>query len=132
MASLGEKMGMTGVEAMLKIGTGMVSTDRVEMTFTRMSRRDFSYSFTLIPQSGQEAKTIQEIVYLFKMHMHPEYTTGYGDTGHMPSGGKAKEAVAESTKTKIKSGGFFRIPDTFDIQYMWHTTENPWINKISM
>ena len=108
----------------------MVSTDRVEMTFTRMSRRDFSYSFTLIPQSGQEAQTIQEIVYLFKMHMHPEYTTGYGDVGHLKDK-KVRDAIAESTKTKTKSGRFFRIPDTFDIEYMAYGNSNTYIHEIS-
>jgi len=130
LAALGEKLGMTGVEAMLKIGTGVVSTDRVEMTFTRMSRRDFSYSFTLIPQSGQEAQTIQEIVYLFKMHMHPEYTTGYGDTGHMKKG-KVRDAIAKATKAKTKSGRFFQIPDTFDIEYMAYGNSNTYIHEIS-
>ena len=35
---------------------------------------------------------------------------------------------------KIKSTGAGRvlnIPETFDIQYMYHSKENPWLNKIS-
>ena len=129
-SDIGEGIGLTGISAMLQIGTGTVSTDRVELTFSRMSRREFSYSFTLIPQSGQEAKTIQEIVYLFKMHMHPEYTTGYGDTGHITD--KAvKAAIAKATKTKTKSGRFFRIPDTFDIEYMSYENKNTYIHDIS-
>ena len=134
LAKLGDKMGMSGISAMLNIGTGMVSTDRVELEFKRMSRRDFSYSFTLIPQSGQEAQTIQEIVYLFKMHMHPEYTTGYGDTGHLQKtkmGKSLASAVKKETKTVTKSGRFFRIPDTFDIEYMAYGNKNAYIHEIS-
>lgn len=136
-AQLGEKVGMTGLETMLAVGTGVVTSDRVELLFKRMSRREFSYAFTLVPQSGQEAKTIQEIVYLFKMHMHPEYTTGYG-FGHLMGNSKEAKAIKkaankanEAMKTKTKSGRFFKIPDTFDIEYMSYTSTNNYIHQIS-
>lgn len=136
-ANLGEKAGMSGLATMLAVGTGTVTSDRVELLFKRMSRREFSYAFTLVPQSGQEAKTIQEIVYLFKMHMHPEYTTGYG-FGHLMGNSKEAKAIKRAAdkanaamKTKTKSGRFFKIPDTFDIEYMSYTNMNNYIHQIS-
>ena len=137
-----DTMGVTGIEAMMGITTGQVQTNRMELLFERMERRKFSYTFTFVPTSEQEAIDVQRIVFLFKLHMHPEYSTGYGQfvadftkwvgdgiAGYkgMGSGtvtasaGKGLQTSAKWMKENAgKTGGrVFRIPDTFDIEYMY-------------
>ena len=130
---------LSGVNAMLGLGTGVVSTNRMELLFERINRRTFSYTFTFIPQSVEEAKDIQEIVFLFKYGMHPQMTTGYGTV-------YASNALGEGMATKVndmtqkinnmntsgvRSGRFFIMPDIFDIEYMSYGKKNTFVHEIS-
>jgi len=47
-----------------------------EQLFKTMQNRKFSYTFKMIPRDPEEAKTIRNIVKLFKYHMHPSVDTG--------------------------------------------------------
>ena len=71
-----------------------------------IGRRNFSYEFTFIPRSEGEAKTIEEIVKYFKLHMASNLVKGTG-------------------------GKEYTIPDVFDIKYMYKNIENQFLNKIS-
>jgi len=145
-----DSMGVTGIEAMMGITTGMVQSNRMELLFERMERRKFSYTFTFVPTTKQEAVDIQKIVFLFKLHMHPEYADGYGNVvakflkygkglvagsaidvkGVVSSGvGKAADFIE---KNPPRRGRIFRIPDTFDIEYMMvDGQQNNFLHKIS-
>jgi len=114
--SVGTLAGLQGTLAAGQIRAGAIITNRIEMLFKRMNRRSFSYSFSFFPKSEQEVRMVHDIIMSFKRHMMPEEIEG-----------------AEIMKMKFKSrlGRFLKVPDSFDIQYMYQGTENPWIGKIS-
>ncbi len=95
-----------GIRAQAQIAEGKIFSDKMELSFKGVNRRTFSFSFVFMPKSEKEAKTIEQIVHLFKFHAHPNYVDG----------------------TK---GRQMTIPDTFDIQYMYQDSVNNFINKIS-
>jgi len=96
----------SGARALQQIESGKVITPRMEMMFEGVGRRSFSYTFAFIPKSAQEAKTIERIIYAFKENMMPEYSN-------------------PNTRREMN------IPNVFDIQYMYQSTENKFLNKIS-
>jgi hypothetical protein len=102
-----------GLQTAVQISSGRILSNKFELMFTDVGRRQFSFTFNFLPKSEQESEMVEKIVHAFKRHMLPEYETG-------SFGGVSSQ-----------QGRVMRIPDTFDIQYMWHSSENPWINKIS-
>ena len=90
----------------------------MELLFQGVGRRDFQYVFTFIPKSEEEASMIAKIVYAFKINMLPEYRGG------------SFEFIGRNWDIN-KSGRLLVMPNAFDINYMYLTKENPWINKIS-
>ena len=96
-----------GAQAIFQSQTGQVITPRFELTFERVNRRSFSYTFVMIPKSEAEAQTVQQIVTAFKMGMHPEFV--------------------ESSQSFRR----MKMPDLFDITYHSHGGENNFIHKIS-
>ena len=104
---------MQGLQTSIQLSSGRILSNKMELMFTEVGRRTFNFSFNFLPKSEEEAAMVEKIVHTFKRHMLPAYENGsFG-------------AVSSS------QGRVMRIPDTFDIQYMWHSSENPWINKIS-
>ena len=87
-----------GGDALIAIERGIVITPRMELMFEGIKRRDFSFSFTFIPKSEQEAKEVEKIVKTFKYHMASDY--GKGGLGGV-------DGVRE-----------MEIPDFFNIRYM--------------
>ena len=109
-----KQMAPTGAEAIFAINTGSVITPRMELMFEGIQRRSFSFNFDFIPRSAKEAKTIEDIVYLFKYHM----SSNYGRRGAGISLGGV-DGVREMT-----------IPDFFQITYMYLGDANPHLNLI--
>ena len=95
-----------GAKTLAAIETGKIVTDRLELMFEGIDRRQFSYEFTFIPRSEVEARIIDEIVFAFKYHMASNLVKGTG-------------------------GKEYTIPDVFDIKYMYHGGENSFLNKVS-
>jgi len=93
-----------GARAALEISRGKITNNRTEMQFEGVQRRDFSFSFKMLPTSPEEAQTIQEIVTLFRFHSMPEIDDSEGSDG----------------RTMIP-------PSTFDIEYH----PNKHLHKIS-
>ena len=96
-----------GARALAQAITGTVITPRMELMFERVNRRNFSYSFILIPKSVQEAKVIEQIVREFKLAMHPEFV----------------DATQSFRRMKM--------PNLIDITFHSHGGTNNFINKIS-
>ena len=82
-----------GAEAAAAIMTGKVINNRTELAFEGIERRDFSFSFRMLPTSKEEANQIEKIVTAFRFHSMPEIDT------EDPNG-----------RTMI-------APSTFDIEY---------------
>jgi len=100
-----------GLDAVIAIERGRVITPRMELMFEGMGRRSFSYNFIFIPKSEKEAKTVEEIVKMFKKHMMPDFVNSIiSGTG----------GVREMT-----------IPDHFNIRYMYKGEINTHLNLIS-
>ncbi len=96
----------SGASALVALERGTVRTPRMELMFEGVGRRSFTYEFTFTPKSQQEAKIIEEIIYMFKFYAMPKYSN-------------------PNTKREMD------IPGTFDIQYMYRGGENSFLNKVS-
>ena len=99
-------MAAPGFAARLQAQTGTAVNNRLEMTFGGVKPREFAYNFKMTPKNEQEANDIQNIIYLFKYHMHPTIVGG------------AASAV-------------MRVPSSFNIHYMYRTDENKFLNTIA-
>jgi hypothetical protein len=109
------------------LAAGKIVTDKMEMIFKGVSRRQFQFEFAFIPKSHQEAKQVDAIINAFKIAMLPKYTDSFG--------------VAAGTFLGVDSGTggegrTLTIPTTMDIKYYYQDTdgqpkENLYLNKIS-
>ena len=99
-------MAAPGFAAYLQARTGEAVNNRLEMVFGGVKPREFTYNFKFTPSNAQEADTIQNIIYLFKYHMHPTVV------------GPAASAV-------------MRVLSSFNIHYMYRTDENRYLNTIA-
>jgi len=107
-----------GAAALAQISTGAILGSKMEVLFTDVGRRNFSFAFNFIPKSEQEARMVYDIIQTFKEHMLPEYLMSI-DFGKMIG------------KVNLGQGRILKIPDTFDIMYFFHNNENPFLNRIS-
>ena len=104
--ALSEIPGLAGAVEATEMAKGVVFADRMELVFKGIGKRTFSFEFKMMPRSQDEADEIQRIIYAFKFNMLPEFTG--------------------SLKSRQ-----MRVPNTFDIQYMYQNAENNYLNKIS-
>ena len=101
--------GAQGARELYEMEKGYIMTNRMELAFKGLPKRGFQYTFKMIPKSEQEAEEVRNIVTAFKMNMLPEgMESGDGFTGKN-----------------------LKIPNTFDIKYMYVGRENEYLNKIS-
>ena len=56
--------------------SGIASNPKKEQIFDQVDYRTFNFSYQFFPRTPQEALQIKNIIYLFKLHMHPEYKSG--------------------------------------------------------
>lgn len=99
-----------GAKAIVALERGKIITPRMELMFEGLGRRNFEFTFLMIPKSAAEAQKIRQIVNLFKKHMS-------SDIGTENFGGS-------------KNVRELNIPDVFDIKYMYREKENTFLNKI--
>lgn len=145
--------GMGGINELRQIATGVANSGRMELMFQRINRRSFSYTFAFVPKNSEESKVVQEIIFMFRASMHPEYGSGASLLKAIATQGeRAINAGVGNPKTKTKkpseavtkfnkaaeniaggamSGRNLLIPDTFDIQYMYKNAVNNYLHKIS-
>jgi hypothetical protein len=109
LAALGNVPGLQGTRELYEMNKGYIMTNRMELAFKGLPKRGFQYTFKMIPKSEQEAEMVKKIVSAFKINMLPE---GLGGTGGF-------------------TGRNLKIPNTFDIKYMFVGRENSYLNKIS-
>jgi len=98
--------GLGGIVEAAEMRDGVIFADRMELAFKGIGKRKFSFDFKMMPRSQAEADEIREIIYAFKFNMMPEYVGG-------------------------TRGNQMKVPNTFDIQYMYQNAENNYLNKIS-
>ena len=105
--TVGSPFGMTGIRGAVEASQGIIVSDRMELLFKGIGRRSFSYTFSMLPRNKEEADEIRKIVFAFKSNMSPEFVDGQ------------------------RSGRKLRVPNTFDIEYMYLGAANDYLNKIS-
>ena len=107
LATVGAMPGMQGTKEAYEMATGVVISDRMELAFRGIAPRLFQYNFKMIPKNKKEADEIRKIVFAFKSNMMPEFVGGN------------------------RSGRKLRVPNTFDIQYMYNGAGNEYLHHIS-
>ena len=95
-----------GATAGLQIRMGAIISNKMELSFTGVNRREFQFVFNFTPKSEKEANTIRDIITTFKYYAHPAFLEGSG-------------------------GNMMTIPDSFDIEYRSHGAHNQYLHKIS-
>ena len=103
---LGDAVGLTGAREAFEINRAEVIADRMELAFKNVNRRNFQYSFKMIPKNEKEADEIRKIIYAFKFNMLPEMTSG-------------------------RAGNTMGFPNTFDIEYRFLGKDNDYISRVS-
>lgn len=111
---------VSGARALAQIASGMAISNKMELQFEGVERRDFAYSFTFIPKSEQEAKIVEEIVYSFKKNMMPSYVDQV----------KFGTVMGKDVTAKF-NGKIMKTPNIFDIEYQHKGKRNPFLNRVS-
>ena len=107
---LGEAVSMIGAGDPAKVATkafGMAVNPNQEQFYVGPNFRSFSYSFDFWPRNKEELKAVEDIIFLFKYHSHP-------DLDFNTAGGR-----------------LFTTPSEFEIQYAHLDKANQHLNKIS-
>jgi len=99
--------GLQGVREGAFAKAGAIISDRMELAFKGINKRQFQYTFKMIPRSRAEAEEIRRIIFIFKQNMLPEFVGGN------------------------RAGRRLRVPNTFDIQYMYKGKSNEFLHHIS-
>ena len=132
----GANAAAAGLKELAFVQAGKIVTDKMELVFEGVDRRSFTFDFTFIPKSPEEANQVFMIVNAFKIAMLPKYTDsfgagfstlGIGGTTPGVDAGGAGDAGRDRTLT---------IPTTMDIKYFMQkrdgtAKENGYLNKIS-
>ena len=99
--------GAAGAKASQEIANGKVFNNRMEVVFEGISRREFSFTFKMMPKSQNEALMVRQIVNQFRFYMAPSF-----------------DGAPSTSRT-------FIVPATFDIEYHYSGGVNSFLNKIS-
>ena len=119
-----------GLKELAFIDKGKIVTDKMELLFEGVDRRDFTFEFTFIPKSPEEANQVFMIVNAFKIAMLPKYTESFG-IGFAAIGIEGSSGVGDAGRDRTLT-----IPTTMDIKYYMQkkdgtAKENGYLNKIS-
>ena len=99
--------GMKGLEQAFDMRRASIKAPRMELAFEGVGKRQFQYTFKMMPKNEAEANEIRNIIFAFKSNMLPEFKDGN------------------------RAGRRLIVPNTFDIQYMYNGAENTFLHKIS-
>ena len=87
---------------------GYAMNPQLQVLFRGIGFRDFQFDFVLTPYSQEETNIIKQIIEKFKYASAPEI----------------------DTNGAFNQGLFMKIPDTFDIKFMYKGAENPNVHRI--
>jgi len=100
--SLGPAFG--GLEEVRGMAEGRIIAEKMELAFKGVPKRNFQYTFKMMPRSEAEMEEVHEIVKAFKSNMLPE-------------------TVAANSRRLV-------VPNTFNIQYMYVNAVNQYLHQI--
>jgi len=107
-ASLIDKVAGTNIKDVALNQGGYAMNPQLQVLFRGIGFRQFQFDFVLTPYSQEEANTIKDIIEKFKYASAPEIS---------PNG-------------VFSQGLFMKIPDVFDIQFLYKGAENTNVHKI--
>ena len=70
--------GLGGARDLRSIELGAIPSPKMELMFRGVSRREFSFAFTFLPESKYDMLEVQAIIEEFKLRMHPEFDANSG------------------------------------------------------
>ena len=104
--------------------TGVVSNPHKVILFQGVQHREHSFTFSLSPRNLREAKDLMEIIYQFKLSMHPKYGVGQATPSVVRNlslpfvEGQTANELENSVRTfGAASRAFFEYPNVFDIEF---------------
>ena len=107
LAGVGNLPGFGGAKELEAMKAGRIISNRMELAFKGINKRQFQYTFKMIPRNQKEADEIKKIIHAFKFNMLPEFEGG------------------------DLTGRSFIVPNTFDIEYMYNGNHNQYLHRIS-
>ena len=107
LGTIGALPGLQGTKEAFEMKTANVIADRLELAFKGINKRNFQYTFKMIPKDRKETEMIRKIIFAFKANMLPEFRGGN------------------------RGGRRFLVPNTFDIKYMYGANQNLHLHNIS-
>jgi hypothetical protein len=107
-AGIGAIIGNLGLSkapgaAAISVNTGLTANPRKEQMFKGVDFRTFQFEYQFFPRDQKESRNVQEIIKMFKLHMHPEFAD--------------------------KNKYLYVYPSEFDISYYSNGSENTHIHK---
>jgi hypothetical protein len=64
---------LPGIGEAISKTSGVATNPKKEQLFKQVDFRTFTFSYQFFPKSAQESRSVQEIIKMFKLHMHPEF-----------------------------------------------------------
>jgi hypothetical protein len=107
LAGVGNLPGFGGARELEAMRKGRIISNRMELAFKGINKRQFQYTFKMMPRNQRESDEIKKIVHAFKFNMLPEF------------------------EGSDLTGRSFIVPNTFDIEYMYNGKQNQYLHKIS-
>lgn len=104
MAKLPGAFGVTDLKSIMSASSKTALNPFKEVIFESVDFRKFAFKYKFMPKSLEEARTVEDIIKLFKFHMHPELSAG-----------------------KL----FFIYPSEFNITYYYAGKENKFFHKFA-
>ena len=98
--------GAEGLREALTLASGRLISNRMELVFDGVTKRQFTYTFNFYPKSEEEAQEVDKIVRTFRANMLP---TRNGNINNILDLG---------------------VPNEFNIDYMYKGQQNSFMNKI--
>jgi len=98
--------GAEGLRDALTLASGRLISNRMELVFDGVTKRQFTYTFNFYPKSEEEAQEVDKIVRTFRANMLP---TRNGNINNILDLG---------------------VPNEFNIDYMYKGQQNSFMNKI--
>jgi hypothetical protein len=107
LAGVGNIPGFGGAKELEAMKKGRIISNRMELAFKGINKREFQYTFKMMPRNQRESDEIKKIVHAFKFNMLPEF------------------------EGSDLSGRSFIVPNIFEIEYMYNGKQNQYLHKIS-
>ena len=101
-----ETLGLGDITKVYGKHKGYALNTHKEQFYEGPTFREFQYTFQFWPRNKEETKAAQDIILMFKYHMHPWKDASFGDR-------------------------LFRVPSEFEIHYLTNTGRNTALPRIS-